>query len=177
MIMNSFRKGGLCLENSEVILQETHENSMLDADWEQLNSGSTFSKFVEVDAGVLTCEQQTVDDDLDQHVSHVSEGGTISDKEDGDEEVPIASHLELTTAVQTIRNYISAASTSYFDTICKLEKQTEDIHRQKKSKQCKIILEDCKNTICSAVYIFSFRELNVNTTIGCFKVHLHELQD
>jgi hypothetical protein len=84
-IMNSFRKGGLCLENSEVILQETHENSMLDADLEQLNSGSTFSKFEEVDAGVLTCEQQTVDDVLDQHVSHVSEGGTVSDKEDGDE--------------------------------------------------------------------------------------------
>jgi hypothetical protein len=75
-ISNSFRKAGLCLENSEVILQETHESSILDADWEHHNSVSTFSNFVEVDAGVLTCEQ-TIDDVLDQHVSHVSEGGSF----------------------------------------------------------------------------------------------------
>jgi hypothetical protein len=41
----------------------------LDGDWEELNSVSTFSDFVDVDAGVLTCEQQTIDDILDQHVS------------------------------------------------------------------------------------------------------------
>jgi hypothetical protein len=51
------------LENSEVILQETHKTSILDADWVHLNSGSTFiSDFVEVDAGVLTCEWQKIDD-------------------------------------------------------------------------------------------------------------------
>jgi hypothetical protein len=49
-----------------------------------------------VDAGVLTCEQQTIDNVLDQHVSHVREGGTVSDEEDGDEEVPVSSHLEVT---------------------------------------------------------------------------------
>jgi hypothetical protein len=67
----------------------------LDADCEQLipNSDSTFNDFVEVDAGVLTCEQQTTEDVLDQHVSHVREGGTVSDEEDGDGEVPVASHL------------------------------------------------------------------------------------
>jgi hypothetical protein len=74
--INSFRKAGLCLE--------IHNNSILDADWEQLNSGSTFSIFVEVDAGVLTYEQQTIDDVLDQHASHVSEGDTVSDEENGD---------------------------------------------------------------------------------------------
>jgi hypothetical protein len=52
-----------------VILQETHETSILDGDREKLNSVSTFSDFVEVDAGVLTCEQQTIDDILGQHVS------------------------------------------------------------------------------------------------------------
>jgi hypothetical protein len=60
MIINCFRKAGHCLENSEVILQETHDTPILDADWEQLNSGSTFSNFVEVEAGVLTCEQHTI---------------------------------------------------------------------------------------------------------------------
>jgi hypothetical protein len=44
-----------------------------------------------------------------------------------------------------------------------------------------------KHIICSAVYIYSFREfnvcvvsfreLNVNKFRGCFEVHLHELQD
>jgi hypothetical protein len=86
MIMNLFRKASLCLKNSEAILQETQETSILDADWEQLNSGSTFSDFVEVNEGVLTCEQQTTDDVLDQHVGHVSE-------RDGDEEALAPSHL------------------------------------------------------------------------------------
>jgi hypothetical protein len=89
MIMNSFRKTGLCLENCIVILQETPKTStsIMDANWEQLNSGSTFSNFVEVDAGVLTCEQQTTDNVLDQHGNHVNEGGTVSEEEDGDEEI------------------------------------------------------------------------------------------
>jgi hypothetical protein len=65
----------------------------MDANWEQLNSGSTFSNFVEVAAGVLTCEQQTTDNVLDQHGNHVNEGGTVSEEEDGDEEIPVPSHL------------------------------------------------------------------------------------
>jgi hypothetical protein len=61
----------------------------------------------------------------------------VSDK-DGDDEVPEPSHLEVMSAIQTIRNYVPAGSASSFDTVCKLEKQIEDIHRQKKWKQCKI---------------------------------------
>jgi hypothetical protein len=68
-----------------------------------------------VDAGVLTCEQQTTDV-LDQHVS---EGCTVSDKEDGDEELLLL-HLEVMSAIQTIRNYVSAASANSCDTVCKL---------------------------------------------------------
>jgi hypothetical protein len=70
-----------------------------------------------VDAGVLTCEQQTTDYVLDQHVS---EGCTVSDKEDGDEEVLVLLHLEVMSAIQTIRNYVSAASANSCDTVCKL---------------------------------------------------------
>jgi hypothetical protein len=49
-----------------------------------------------VDAIVLTCEQQTVDNVLDEHVSG---GGTVSDEEDGDEEVPLPLHLQVMSAI------------------------------------------------------------------------------
>jgi hypothetical protein len=52
-----------------------------------------------VDAIVLTCEQQTVDNVLDEHVSHVSGGGTVSDEEDGDEEVPLPLHLQVMSTI------------------------------------------------------------------------------
>jgi hypothetical protein len=76
-----------------VILQETCKTSILEAYWEQLNSGSTFRDFIEVDSGVLTCEQQTIYDVLDQHVNHASERDAVSDEEDEYEQVPVPSHL------------------------------------------------------------------------------------
>jgi hypothetical protein len=55
------------------------------------------------------------------------------------------------------------------------------------SARYQIISEDCRNTQFVVLYIFlvlgnemyviSFMELNVNKLIGCFKVHLHELQE
>jgi hypothetical protein len=68
----------------------------------------------------------------------VSEGGTVSDKEKADEDIHEPSQLEVMSVIQTIRNYVSTATASSSDTVCKLEKQTEDIHRHKKSKQCKM---------------------------------------
>jgi hypothetical protein len=49
---NCFRKADLCLDTSEVQLQE--ESIILDADWKQMNSGSTFSAFVELRAELVT---------------------------------------------------------------------------------------------------------------------------
>jgi hypothetical protein len=58
----------------------------LDADWEQF-------AFVELDAEQVTlCVQQAVDYVVDKHVKRTS---GFSDEEDGDGEVPIASHLEV----------------------------------------------------------------------------------
>jgi hypothetical protein len=64
----------------------------------------------------------------------VSAGGIVSDEEDADDDVLVPSHLEVMSAIQTITNYVPAASASSFDTVYKLD----NIHRQKKSKQCKI---------------------------------------
>jgi hypothetical protein len=53
-IENCITKAGLCLDTSEVKLQ-VRETIVLDAEWEKLNSGSTFITFVGLNAELVMC--------------------------------------------------------------------------------------------------------------------------
>lgn len=140
-ISNCFKKAGLFIVNTEVLLPEpSTEDDGLEFDdvWTQLETGKSFEDFVQMDSQLATSGIQSLDDIVDIHQGENAFVDT--EEEDDDNETRVPSACETFSAIDTLRNYLSSVNSdpNVFDNLYQLEKQIQDISRKNKCKQSKI---------------------------------------